>query len=205
MDINDILSDMKKIEMPDEMQRRIIKNCYSVMEESEMNKKTTGKKMRKSMAIAVSLAVCGCITGVTALAATGQLKGFFKDKTRWDGAVVGTTYEQATDEINVSVASGEGVITVTAEFLNPKAAPYGFISEFGITDYTISDTEGNVLIKDGKTAMTAISEGKTEFVIPTDNFEKGDYKLEISQFTGGAKAEQPLPINGHWLCGFTVK
>lgn len=205
MDINDILSDMKKIEMPDDMQERIIRNCYRAMEEREMNKKSTERKMRKPMAVAVSLAVCGCITGVTALAATGHLQGFFKDKTRLDGAVVGTTYEQATDEINVSVTSSKAGITVTAEFLNPKAAPYGFISEFGITDYTISDTEGNVLIKDGKTAMTAISEGKSEFVIPTDNLEKGDYKLEISQFTGGAKAEQPLPINGHWLCGFTVE
>ncbi len=205
MDMKELFRDIKDIEMPDEMQRRIIKNCYSVMEESEMNKKTTGKKMRKPMAVAISLAVCGCITGVTALAATGQLNGFFKDKTRWDGAVVGTTYEQATNEINVSVTSCEGAITVTAELVNPKAAPYGFISEFGITDYTISDVNGNVFVKDGKTAMTAISDGKIEFVIPADNLGKGDYKLEISQFTGGSKADQPLPINGQWDCGFTIE
>lgn len=205
MDMKELFRDIKDIEMPDEMQRRIIRNCYSVMEESEMNKKSTGKKMRKPMVIAVSLAVCGCITGVTALAATGHLQGFFKDKTRWDGAVVGTTYEQATDEINVSVTSGEGAITVTAEFVNPKAAPYGFISKFGITDYTIFDANGNVFVKDGKTAMTAISDGKIEFIIPVDNLEKGDYKLEISQFTGGAKAEQPLPVNGQWVCEFAVE
>ncbi len=204
MDIKDVLSDIKDIEMPDDMQERIIRNCYRAMEESEMNKKTTGKKMKKPMVVAVSLAVCGCITGVTALAATGHLQGFFKDKTRWDGAVVGTTYEQATDEINVSVTSGEGAVTVIAEFVNPKAAPYGFISEFGITDYTISDANGNILAKDGETAMTAISEGKVEFIIPADNLEKGEYKLEISQFTGGAKAEQPLPVNGQWVCEFTV-
>lgn len=205
MDMKELFRDIKDIEMPDEMQRRIIKNCYGVMEEKEMNKKSTGKKMRKPMAVAISLAVCGCITGVTALAATGHLQGFFKDKTRFDGAVVGTTYEQATDEINVSVTSGEGAITVTAEFVNPKAAPYGFISEFGITDYTISDVNGNVLVKDGKTAMTAISDGKVEFVIPADNLEKGDYKLEISQFTGGSKADQPLPVNGQWVCEFAVE
>ena len=204
MDIKDVLRDIKDIEMPDDMQERIIRNCYRAMEESEMNKKTTGKKMRKPMVVAVSLAVCGCITGITALAATGHLQGFFKDKTRWDGAVVGTTYEQATDEINVSVASGEGAITLTAEFVNPKAAPYGFISEFGITDYTISDANGNVLVKNGKTAMTAISEGKAEFVIPADNLGKGDYSLNISQFTGGSKADQPLPINGQWVCGFKI-
>lgn len=202
--MKEIFRDIKKIEMPDEMQRRIIKNCYNEMEEKKMNKKSTGKKMRKPMVIAVSIAVCACITGVTALATTGQLKGFFKDKTRWDGAVVGTTYELATDEINVSVTSGEGAITVTAEFVNPKAAPYGFISEFGITDYTIFDTDGNVLVNDGKTAMTAISDGKAEFVIPTDNLAEGDYSFNVNQFTGGSKADQPLPVHGKWVCEFTV-
>lgn len=47
------------------------------------------------------LVLCLCLTGVTALAATGKLQGFFSDITGWNGAVVGTSYEQATKELEV--------------------------------------------------------------------------------------------------------
>ncbi len=49
------------------------------------------------------MSVCISLTGVTTLAATGTLQGFFKDIMGWNGAVVGTIYEQASDEIELSV------------------------------------------------------------------------------------------------------
>ena len=44
MDIKDVLRDIKDIEMPDDMQERIIRNCYRAMEEREMNKKQQEKR-----------------------------------------------------------------------------------------------------------------------------------------------------------------
>ena len=39
MDMKELFRDIKDIEMPDDMQERIIRNCYRAMEEREMNKK----------------------------------------------------------------------------------------------------------------------------------------------------------------------
>ena len=69
--------------------------------------------------------------GVTTLAATGKLEGFFKDIKRWDGAIVGTSYEQATDEIDVSVIEGYSEMTtdnnfvvLTIKIVNNSGEPY---------------------------------------------------------------------------------
>ena len=45
-----------------------------------------------------------CAVLPNAMAASGMLKGFFRDVKRPDGAVIGTTYEQATDEIAINKA-----------------------------------------------------------------------------------------------------
>ena len=82
MNKNEFVNKIRKIEMPKDMQRRIIENCYMEMEKKRMN-----KMFKRPMVVAASFALCVCLTGVTALAATGKLEGFFKDVKRWDGAV----------------------------------------------------------------------------------------------------------------------
>ena len=83
---------VNEIEMSDEMRSRIIRNCYLKMEEETMRKNKRTTFFRKPMVAVASLALCICLTGISAMAATGKLQGFFKDITRWDGAVVGTSY-----------------------------------------------------------------------------------------------------------------
>ena len=92
---------VNEIEMPDEMRSRIIRNCYLKMEEEMMRKDKRTTFFRKPIVAVASLALCICLTGISAMAATGKLQGFFKDITRWDGAVVDTSYEQATNEVEV--------------------------------------------------------------------------------------------------------
>jgi hypothetical protein len=125
---------VKEINMPDEMQERIIRRCYqtSNLEMENRTMKKTKTFFKKPIAIAASLVLCLCITGVTALAASGQLKGFFKDIKNWQGAVTGTAYEQATDELHVAILDVAEEINISVTMVNPKVAHYFAIQELGV-------------------------------------------------------------------------
>jgi len=149
-----------------------------------------------------SFASCICLTGVTALAVSGKLDGFFKDVTRWDGAVVGTSYEQATEEIDVQVTEVSDALKLEVTLLTPGVAPYTAIAQLGINAYQITDSEGNVIVKEGVAEGVEISDGKVAIDIPLTEVPGGSYKLQITELVGTAKAEQPLPIRGVWVCEF---
>ena len=132
---------IREIEMPEDMQARIMKKCRN-MEDEDMSKNTKHTFKRPMVAVA-SLALCFCLTGVTALAATGKLQGFFRDITGWNGAVIGTAYEQATEEIELTVAHVSDNLTVAINMVNPDVAPYRFLETFGLESYRIVDRNGN--------------------------------------------------------------
>ena len=215
MEMHDLSKKVKEIEMPKEMRERIVKNCYMEMENYNMNKtnKTSTNKSFKKYMAAASLAFCVCLTGVTTLAATGKLQGFFKDIKRWDGAIVGTSYEQATDEIDVSVIATSGELIVTVKMLNPTTAPYNSFDTFGIESYEIMDSEGKIVVKgntdthinmsSGETStMSELLDGTAIISIPLENLSTGSYKLLVTEFVGASKADQPLVISGNWECDF---
>lgn len=151
------------------------------------------------MAAAVSLLLC-----FTAVAAAAVHFGFFKDITNWKGAVVSTKYEQASEEIEVTVVSGEKEITVCAVMVNPAVVPYSEIETFGIERYKIVDMSGETIINGEKTELFELVNGKSEITIPLNNISRGDYKLVITAFVGTKKADQPLQINGTWECEFSL-
>lgn len=192
---------VNEIEMPIGMKNRIINNCYLEMEEKDMTKNTK-KFYKRPMVAAASIVLCLCLTGVTALAATGKLEGFFKDITDWTGAVIGTSYEQATEEINLNIVEVSDKLAVEIVFVNPEQSPYSFFETFGIKEFKIVDMNGNV-IKEGKeTDMVEVVYEKLEIMIPLENVISGDYKLVVSKMVGGSKADQPLEISGLWECEF---
>lgn len=202
MDFKKLKRTLEKIEMSQEMQERIIRNCNSKkafdMEEYTMNK---SKKIRLRKAIpmtaALSVFVCFSIVG----AATVK-NGFFKDVTRGNGTVVGTTYEQASEEIEANVTVDENELTVSITILSPDKPPYSVLEEFGICSYQITDMSGNVVRKDADTELSLISDGQAEIKIPLEGIESGNYKLVIHKYVGSSKADQPLEINGVWECEF---
>lgn len=204
MDIDKFKTTLKKIEMSQEMQERIIRNCNSKkmfdLEECAMNKP---KKiwLKKSIPTVAALSVffCFAIVGVAAVKT-----GFFKDVTRWDGTVVGTTYEQATGEIEVNAAVDENGLNVSVTMLAPDKFPYSVFEEFGISSYQITDMSGNVIVEDGGTELSQISNGQAKINISLDGMERGNYKLIIRKYVGSAKADQPLEISGIWECEFSV-
>lgn len=187
-------------------------HCFSKMEVqnrnryyTEMEKKRMRKNkqsFRKPMAAAV-IAVCFCMIGVTALASGGKLEGYFKDIVRWDGAVVGTSYEQATDEIKVRVISEVDELIVEIEMTEPDKAPYSCLETFKIGKYEMADANGKIVVESNETKDIEIVNGRAEFILPIAELSSGNYKLLISEFVGSAKAEQPLVLSGTWECEFT--
>lgn len=198
MNKNEFVNKIREIEMPKDMQRRIIENCYMETEKKRMN-----KMFKRPMVAAASFALCVCLTGVTALAATGKLEGFFKDVKRWDGAVVGTSYEQATDEIDMKVANITDELIVEFTMLEPDTAPYSFLEMFGINEYKIVDEDGNTVIENESIEMSVLENNNVTVKIPLNTISEGKYTLVVSKLIGSAKAEQPLVISGTWECEFT--
>ena len=202
MDMKKLKKSLMKIEMSQEIQDRIIKNCSSKklfdMEEYTVNNsKKTWLKKSIPMVAALSVFFCFAIVGV---AAAGS--GFFKDVTRWSGAVVGTAYEQASGEIEAKAAACENVLTVSVTVLAPDKVPYSEFEELGISSYQIIDTSGNVIVEEAGTELSQLSNGQAEINIPLDGIESGSYKLIIRKYVGSAKADQPLEISGMWECEF---
>lgn len=202
MEMNQMVKKIKEIQMPKEMQERIIKNCKEQMEEKRMGRTQENKKamFRRPLAVAASVALCVCVVGVTALAATGQLQGFFKNVKRWDGAVTGTTYENATEEIKVEVAVEGETIEVYVEAQDPAKAPYGFFDILEIGTYEIVDDQGNAIDISAEPAQW--DAGKATIEMSAEDLPSGSYTLIIHEFVGSAKADQPLPIRGNWVCEF---
>ena len=197
------LENLKEIEMPDDMKNRIVSKCKVELEEQKMSKRKTNKFARRPMVAAASLVLCLCLAGATVLASTGKLQGFFKDVKRWDGAVVGTTYEQATDEIAVKITEVKDELTLEISMLDSNVAPYSEFELFGVKNYKIIDMDGKNIAEADDENMAELISGKVVVQIPVNNIAEGAYKLIISEMVGSAKADQPLVLSGIWEIEFT--
>ena len=193
------------VTMPDEMKRRIVRSCKTQI--SNTGKETVMKTNRKNTflgrpaAAAAALVICLSLS-VTALAAPGILTGYFQDITNWQGAVVGTSYEQASDEIDMNVTVNGSELTVLATFADPQAFPYREAEKLGIAAYRIVDASGNT-VKEGTAEPAEIVNGCAAVSIQLDELGSGSYKLAITAFVAGKKADQPLKISGSWESAFT--
>lgn len=203
MEVKNLVETINRIEMSKEMEDRIIQNCYVQMEESIMSKKNKRCVFKNPMVTAASLVMCLFLTGVTALAVTGKLEGFFKDVIRWDGAVTGTTYEDATDEICIHVYSEiDDQLTVVVELVDSMMIPYSALEQMGMLSYEIIDKSGKIVHKGKEKELFDISEGSISMNISLMDIPEGNYKLKISEIVGSKKADQPLSIHGNWECEF---
>ena len=162
------------------------------------------KLFRTPRIAAAIIAACVCITGITALAASGTMTGFFKDIFSWNGAVVGTSYENATDEINVTADVTKDSILITMTVINPQAVPYSEFDTIRLKNFSIMDSSDNIVAKDQSTDTVLLTDGEAQILYPASALPAGKYRLTISQFEGGKKADQPLPLNGEWVCEFTI-
>lgn len=163
-----------------------------------------GKKWTRFATVAAAVTLCLGLGGITAMAASGKLEGHFSDVTRWDGAVVGTTYEQATEEMEVRAYVEGGSLIVDVVLLKAGEDPYTSLEGVGIQVYQIKDGGGNVVVEGTSSTISEIADGQIGMELSLAELPVGSYTLIITEFVGRAKAEQPLTISGYWECEFKL-
>ena len=201
---------MEEIKMTGAMQERILQNCLKETEKertdlSMMEKKNNKRWFQKPLAVAAAFALCLTLGSVTALAANGRLEGFFKDITDWRGAVTGTTYEQATDEITVNVIAEAGVLKVEAVFVEAEKAPYFEVEQLAIGKYQVIDVNGDIVAQGDAGESVLVQDGQADLTLDVEELPEGQYTLQLQSFIGSKKADQPLSINGNWECEFSIQ
>ena len=199
-----------------EAAKSVMQTPFDLKEEiKNMEGRTMSKPkftIKRTMAIAAVLAFCLVVVCMTPLASS--IKGFFSDIVRFDGAITGTQYENATNDIKVhameiATNNGNAIIPLELTFENPTEAPFAYIQEIAVADYMIIDeTTGEILklecypeysgkgtIKDGQ-ALVNLSLNDTKI-------KSGEeYTIVIEKMYGLSKADAPLHITGTWSCKF---
>lgn len=142
------------------------------------------------------------VIGGAAVAAS--INGYFKDMTRWDGAVVGAQYAQATDEIDISIAQiehdgGALAITLDIRFLYPDTAPYRYIEHLAVSRACVVDAGGETTAS--SSAEATVAEGSCRLVLRFPAAPEDCKALHIGALHGFSKADAPLEITGEWICG----
>ena len=182
------------------------------MEEKNMSRQTNKSWIRKPIAIAAVLALC--IMTVTLTPIANSIKGFFKDIVRFDGAITGTEYTNATNDIKIdtleiNTENGQLILPLDITFENKTEAPFPYIQEIAVSEYKILDAN-NKEIAEKKNAVEesvkgTVSDGKVLVYVPLDeNLKENEtYFIQIDKMYGLSKADAPLHITGTWKCEFT--
>ncbi len=197
---------INEIKVPTTLHNRCrmgINNAKKEREENQMNKK---KMIRTVLATAAVAGVCILTTGNTAIGNT--VKGFFKDVTRWDGAVVGTEYLQATEEIDMEIVTattenGHTKLCLEVTFVEKEQIPWKYIEEMELGSYKILDEEGKevIVVENDSTERVkgTIVDGKTQIVFEVEPLlEDIEYTIVVESMYGLKKADAPLEIKGNW-------
>ena len=168
--------------------------------------------MKRTLAIAAVLALCIITVTMTPLA--NSIKGFFSDIVRFDGAITGTKYENATNDIKIDVSelttdNGNIIIPLDLTFENPTEAPFPYIQEVAVSEYKILDNNNKEIIKtkvsaeDGDKGIVSAGKVLVNLSLNDAKLKSGEeYTIVIEKMYGLAKADAPLHITGTWECNF---
>ncbi len=195
MDMEELKASVEGITLSEAARARIVRGCRAARTAAHRGSRT---RRRRLAAVAVAAALC------LGLAAAAYGLGRFRDVTRWDGAVVGTEYVPAAEELDVCVLPAEGGIEVIAVMTSPEAFPWRGLESLGLGAYRLLDGAGETLAAGEGADPAAIADGEAQVFLPVETLPAGDYTLVIDSFVGSAKGDQPLPLLGPWTCPFTV-
>ena len=199
------------IEIPENLHERCVAGAMkakSEMEERNMNK----NQIKKTVAAAAVALVCVFAVGSTTFA--DGIKGMFKDIVRFDGAVTGSEYVNATDEVRVTasevtVTDTEVFVPVEITFLNPEAAPFKYIEWVEVDAFEILNDDGEVVVSEEEVnVVCSVKDGcaNLSLSVEAEKLVAGEtYTLVIESFEGCKKADAPLAVKGEWECTFDVK
>lgn len=139
------------------------------------------------------------------IVSTTDGKGYFRDTKNWYGAVTGTTYQNADEEIAVNITVSNSDIVLDIYFRCPYEFPYREIEELALKEYQVIDLDGRIVCSETKTVQYSnVLDGKTSFQIYLGDIPDGEYKLQIQSFEGIKTPEHPLVINGKWESKFLI-
>ena len=167
-------------------------NYKMINKYSESMKK--GKKIPKWAVMVTVPAVIACISAGTYMAIDG---GYLRNKTTTTGTIIGQTYENATDEIEVTSDYSNGVLHITLNLLKSDTVPYLELDEMKPYNCTITNLSDETT-EDIQFDYAVVNENTVDIAVNFNVMEDTKYKLEIKSFLGSKKADQPLEINGNW-------
>lgn len=202
MMLKELKEKVNEIEMPDGMRARIVDNCCLEMEKESMRSQKKYAFFSKPMVAATSLILCICVGSISAVAASGKLQGFFKDIKNWRGAVVGTSYEQATEEVQIKIIESTEGFAVEVTFLTPDKAPYLYFEQMDIHAANIVDMNGQIVAEGISSEPAQVQDGKVTIPVSWDDLPAGNCRLQINELVGSKEADQPLVLYGEWECEF---
>jgi len=188
MDMNTLFKPVRQMEMPQCVRERIIHSCPGYRSAKTVSFKKYG------IALAAILMLL-----VMAAAGAGQ-RGSFRDIKNLFGAVTGTQYLNASEEIRVSVLPEKDKLCVRISFVFPADAPYSCIEQISVGRYRITDTNGKTLVTGAGSDPAPLSGGEASVNIPVAEMPAGACFIEIGSLIGESKADQPLEIKGEWVC-----
>jgi len=216
-----IEKELYRIEIPTELHEICeigVKKAKEEMEEKRMSKRINNRnKDFVKYAIAAALVICICIITVNSTAIADSVKGFFNDVIGFGGAVVGTEYLQATDEIQIDILEPELenetiLLPIEVTLQNKDAIPFKYIEQVTLGKYKILDESGKVILSEKNKKENAptgtIIDGKIQMdlqiMMEKISGENNRYILKIDSLYGSSKADAPLEIKGNWECEFEI-
>lgn len=204
---------MNQIKVPTTLHTRCMMGVNCAKKEREENQMNKKRLFRTVLATAAVAGVCILTTGNTAIGNT--VKGFFKDVVGWNGAVVGTEYLQATEEIKIDVVqatveNGSTQLCLEVTFTEKEQIPWKYIEEMALGSYKILDEEGKEVVivenEEAEGVKGTIVNGKTQIIFEIEQLvENTEYTMVIESMYGLKKADAPLKITGNWEYNFKVQ
>lgn len=213
-------NDIERMEVPNDLSMRSKKGIYEAHAEVTATKRDfwrTNSWKLGSLAGAAVLAFSILLFSTSGFA--DAVKGFFIDITNWNGAVIGTEYQNATNEITVVV--GEKEIQSNKIFFplvitlnEPEKGPYSILEAFSIGEFEVlrngetvnkeqisfeagAKSEYGFEIKDEeKLLIQENHEFKTNLAIKDSSTSA--YTLVIKSFFIQSKGDAPLEVKGQW-------
>lgn len=158
---------------------------------------------RKIMFLIAAVLVSMLALGGTVLASTSE--GFFQDIFNWKGSVIGTSYENSTDEIIINASNVGPSLTISIQFVDPQKEPYSLMDTIRIKSFDILDEAGRTVFRKQESDPGEITAGTAEIALDDLDLSPGNYTIAISELEAEKKAEQPLGIHGTWSCIFNIK
>lgn len=141
--------------------------------------------------------------GGTVWASTSE--GFFQDIFNWKGSIIGTSYENSTDEVIINASDTGTTLTISIQFVDPQKEPYSLIDTIRIKSFDILDESGRTVFQKQESNPGEITAGTAEIALGDLDLSPGNYSIAISELEAEKKAEQPLGIHGTWSCIFIIK